>query len=648
MQFSEHWLREWVDPPVPTETLVEQLTMAGLEVESVRPVAAEFSGIVVADVTEVHPHAEADELKVCQVSIGHGKTSTVVCAAPNVRVGMRAPFADVGATLPEGRRITAVEIRGVESQGMLCSAAEIGLGGDDGEGLMELPADAPLGKDLHEFLSLEDSSIEVAITPNRGDCLSIAGIAREVGVLNGCEVHGPPYEPVQDAIKDTQSIEIDAPEACPRYVGRVIRGVNLSVCTPIWMCERLRRSGLRSVNAVVDVTNYVMLELGQPMHAFDLEKLHGAVHVRYSSGNERLESLDGQDIALESDTLVIADEQRVLALAGIIGGLDSGVSEATQHIFLESAFFAPRAIAGRARRFGLHTDSSYRFERGVDFELQRRAVERMTTLLVGICGGEPGPVVDCCFKDNLPKRVPITLRSARLERLVGLSIPDKTVNDVLAKLGMEFKRSKGAWKVTPPSFRFDVAIEADLIEEVVRVQGYDTIPSRIPQGGLKIQGSRESQVPLSNIRQTLVDRGYHEAITYSFVDPKLQALLAPNDHAIPLVNPIASDMSVMRTSLWPGLVQALMYNQKRQQVRVRLLRITDMSDANSACWRWPGSSVGWTQGCQRLLSTFSWRVRSSHQGRLRAVHGVLGYIPTHHTALSAVSISNCSDVRWKG
>ena len=267
---------------------------------------------------------------------------------------------------------------------------------------------------------------------------------------------------------------------------------------------------------------------------------------------------------------MIADEQRVLALAGIIGGLDSGVSEATQHIFLESAFFAPRAIAGRARRFGLHTDSSYRFERGVDFELQRRAVERMTTLLVGICGGEPGPVVDCCFKDNLPKRVPITLRSARLERLVGLSIPDKTVNDVLAKLGMEFKHSKGAWKVTPPSFRFDVAIEADLIEEVVRVQGYDTIPSRIPQGGLKIQGSRESQVPLSNIRQTLVDRGYHEAITYSFVDPKLQALLAPNDHAIPLVNPIASDMSVMRTSLWPGLVQALMYNQKRQQVRVRL------------------------------------------------------------------------------
>ncbi|MEE8263464.1 MAG: phenylalanine--tRNA ligase subunit beta [Gammaproteobacteria bacterium] len=570
MQFSEHWLREWVDPPVPTETLVEQLTMAGLEVESVRPVAAEFSGIVIADVTEVHPHAEADELKVCQVSIGHGKTSTVVCAAPNVRVGMRAPFADVGATLPEGRRITAAEIRGVESQGMLCSAAEIGLGGDDGEGLMELPADAPLGKDLHEFLSLEDSSIEVAITPNRGDCLSIAGIAREVGVLNGCEVHGPPYEPVQDAIKDTQSIEIDAPEACPRYVGRVIRGVNLSVCTPIWMCERLRRSGLRSVNAVVDVTNYVMLELGQPMHAFDLEKLHGAVHVRYSNGNERLQSLDGQDIALESDTLVIADEQRVLALAGIIGGVDSGVSEATQHIFLESAFFSPRAIAGRARRFGLHTDSSYRFERGVDFELQRRAVERMTALLVGICGGEPGPVVDRCFKDNLPKRVPITLRSARLERLVGLSIPDKTVNDVLAKLGMEFKHSKGAWKVTPPSFRFDVAIEADLIEEVVRVQGYDMIPSRIPQGGLKIQGSRESQVPLSNIRQTLVDRGYHEAITYSFVDPKLQALLALNDHAIPLANPIASDMSVMRTSLWPGLVQALMYNQKRQQVRVRL------------------------------------------------------------------------------
>ncbi|MCI0400564.1 MAG: phenylalanine--tRNA ligase subunit beta [Gammaproteobacteria bacterium] len=569
MQFSEQWLREWVDPPVPTETLVEQLTMAGLEVESVQPAAPEFRGVVVAEIVNVDTGGAAEQLQVCQVRFAKRKPSTVVCGASNVRAGMRAPLAVVGAVLPGGRRLAVTTVRGITSEGRLCSPAELGLG-DDRERLMELPADAPPGKDLREFLALDDKIIELAITPNRGDCLSIAGVAREVGVLTACKVQGPAYKGVQDVIKRAHPVEIDAPDACPRYVGRVIRGVNMVAPTPIWMRERLRRSGLRSINAIVDVTNYVMLEVGQPMHAFDLNKLDGAIHVRYANDGERLQTLDGQELALSGDTLAIADERRVLALAGIIGGLDSAVSETTRDVFLESAFFTPRLLAGRARRYGLHTDSSHRFERGVDFELQRRAVDRATALILEICGGEAGPIVDHCFQRNLPRRRPITLRARSVERLVGVSMPDEAISDILAKLRMQVEGDGGVFEVTPPSFRFDVEIEADLIEELVRVRGYHTIPSRVPQGRLKILGCQASRVPLSRVRQVMVDRGYQEVITYSFVDPILQARLAPNARAIPLTNPLASDMSVMRTSLWPGLVQTLIHNRNRQQARVRL------------------------------------------------------------------------------
>lgn len=569
MKFSERWLREWVNPPVTTAQLVEQLTMAGLEVDSVEEAAPAFEGVVVGKVLTVMPHPDAERLKVCQVDVGSGEPLNIVCGAPNVRPGMFAPTAVVGARLPGGMAIKRAKLRGVESFGMLCSAKELGLA-EVSEGLMELPGDGVPGQDLRAYMGLDDQLIEVDLTPNRSDCLGLAGIAREVGVLNRCAVDVPAIHPVKETVPDIFPVEVLAPADCPRYVGRVIRGIDPHARTPLWMQERLRRSGIRSLGPLVDVTNYVLLELGQPMHAFDLAQLEGGIQVRRARPQETLTLLDGRQLTLDEGTLVIADHRKALALAGIMGGIDSGISDTTRDLFLESAFFAPQAIAGRARRHGLHTDASHRYERGVDPQLQRRAMERATALLLEIVGGQPGPVIEVVAEAHLPLRQPITLRAARIERMLGVEIPTDDIVDILVRLGMQVEPAGSDWRVTAPSFRFDIANEADLIEELARVYGYSRIPSTRPRAQVAMIPQPEAKVGVERLRGILVDRGYQEAITYSFVDPEMQRLLDPENAPIALANPISADLSVMRTTLWAGLVRALAYNQNRQQSRVRL------------------------------------------------------------------------------
>jgi len=569
MKFSEKWLREWIDPAVDTETLAEQLTMAGLEVDAMEPVAPDFSGVVVGEVTAVEPHPDADKLRVCRVEVAADEPLTIVCGAANVRVGLRAPTALVGATLPGGMRIKRAQLRGVASFGMLCSASELGLV-EASEGLMALPEDAPPGADLRDYLSLDDVSIELGLTPNRSDCLGIAGIAREVGVLNRMPVEAPEMAPVAAVIEEPLMVSVEAPAACPRYTGRVIRGVDPHAQTPLWMQERLRRSGLRSLGVAVDITNYVLLELGQPMHAFDLDKLQGGLQVRHAREGERLELLNGERAELDPETLVIADDSGPVAMAGIMGGAATAVTPESENLFLESAFFAPDAIAGRARAQGLHTDSSHRFERGVSPDLQRRALERATALFQQITGGEAGPVVEQLTAAQLPSRAPISLRQQRIQRVLGVEVASSVVEEILERLGMVVTPEEKGWRVTPPPFRFDIEREEDLLEEVGRIHGYNRLPSSRPAARLQMAPVPEARVPLRRLRQILVQREYQEAITYSFVDPVLQEMLDPERPPIPLANPISAEMAVMRTSLWPGLVETLRCNSNRQQSRVRI------------------------------------------------------------------------------
>ena len=569
MKFSEQWLREWVNPAISTDELAHQLTMAGLEVEAVEAVAGDFSKVVVGEVLQVEPHPDADKLRVCQVNVDEAAPLNIVCGAANVREGMKAPVALVGAVLPGDFKIKKSKLRGVPSHGMLCSTKELGLS-EQAEGLMELPADAPVGEDMRRYLQLDDVSIELSLTPNRGDCLSVAGIAREVGVLNQLEVSGPDIAAQPAVIEDTLEVGLEAEADCPHYVGRVLRDINPTAQTPLWMQERLRRSGLRSLGPVVDVTNYVLLELGQPMHAFDLQTLHGGIRVRHAQAGEMITLLDEQTLKLEAGSLLIADETRPIALAGIMGGADTAVSDQTSDIFLESAFFEPLAIAGRARSYGLHTDSSHRFERGVAPDLQVTAMERATRLLLEIVGGKAGPVIEVSATDKMPTRDTITLREARIARVLGANVPADMVSAILFRLGMTVERSETGWNVTPPAFRFDVGIEEDLIEEIARVYGYDNLPSTTPSVSLQMPARPEGRVRLDRIKQALVDMGYAEAITYSFVDPKLQQILDPQQEALALANPISADMGVMRTNLWPGLIQALQYNLNRQQNRLFL------------------------------------------------------------------------------
>jgi phenylalanyl-tRNA synthetase beta chain len=569
MKLSERWLREWVDPPVDAEGIVGQLTMAGLEVDSVAPAAPDFSAVVVGRVDTVEPHPDADKLRVCRVDVGSGEPLGIVCGAPNVYAGMKAPVAQVGGVLPGGMKIKRARLRGVESHGMLCSIRELGLG-ESHEGLWDLPQDAPLGADLRAWLGLDDRVIDVDLTPNRGDCFSVLGIAREVALINGMPLGGPDLGPVDPAGEHQFPVEVRAPEACPRFVGRVVRNIRPDARTPLWMQEKLRRSGLRPIHPVVDVTNYVMLELGQPMHGFDLATLRDGIIVRLAEPNEKIVLLDGREVALEPDTLVIADHGGPRAVAGIMGGEDSGVSATTRDVFFEVAFFAPLAIAGRARRLALHTDASQRFERGVDPAHQRRAIERATQLLTDIAGGEPGPVIERVAENQLPVRAPVSLRRERLALLLGHVVPDEEVERILVGLGMEVKPTAEGWLATPPTHRFDIALEVDLIEEVARIYGYNRLPETAGAGGTALGTASEALVPAMRIADTLVPRGYQEVITYSFVDPQVQAQLFPGAEALPLSNPISSELGVMRVSLWPGLVHALRRNLSRRQERVRI------------------------------------------------------------------------------
>ena len=569
MQFSEQWLRTFVNPSLDSDALSHLLTMAGLEVEDVQAVAAAFSKVVVAQIISAEKHPDADRLQVCKVDVGTGEPLQIVCGAPNARAGLKAPCALVGAELP-GFNIKQAKVRGVESFGMMCSAKELGLA-DESSGILELPADAPIGEDIRDFLALDDRLLTLKLTPNRSDCLSILGIARDVSALTGAALSLPVIEDVAVTTGAQRTVTVQASEACPRYTGRMVTGVNAAVATPDWMVRRLERSGLRSISAIVDITNYVLLELGQPMHAFDAAKLQGNIEVRYAHPAEKLTLLNEQTVELHADMLTIADDSGVIALAGIMGGEATAVSVTTTDIFLESAFFAPGAIVGKARRLNFSTDSSYRFERGVDFANTRAALERATALVIQICGGEAGPVTEVL--NQLPARAPVRLRMARLTATLGITVSAGEVARLFDQLGFAYAQSEEAFVVTPPSHRFDITIEEDLIEEVARLHGYENIPAIAPHADLRMQPDPESRLNHAALRDSLAAQGYQEIVSYSFVDERWEKALLGNPAPIALKNPIASNMSVMRSGLWGGLIDTLVYNLNRKQERVRLFEI---------------------------------------------------------------------------
>ncbi|MCO6537278.1 MAG: phenylalanine--tRNA ligase subunit beta [Gilliamella sp.] len=569
MKFSESWLREWINPEISSETLADQLTMAGLEVDDVEKVAGDFTGVVIGKVIECMQHPNADKLRVTKVDIGKEELLDIVCGAPNCRQGLTVACATVGAVLPGNFKIKSAKLRGEPSEGMLCSYSELGIA-DEHNGIIELPDDAPLGQDIREYLNLNDVTIDISVTPNRADCFGIVGIARDISAVNNIPMQALKVNSVQATISDTVSIKIDDPAVSPRYLGRVIKNINVNAQTPLWMKEKLRRGGIRSIDAVVDITNFVLLEIGHPMHAFDLSQIEKGIIVRYASKDEKLTLLNGNDVKLNDKTLVIADHQKILALAGIMGGEKSGVTQTTKDIFLEAAFFNPLVITGKAREYGLHTESSHRYERGVDPFLQFTAMERASQLLIDICGGEAGPIIDVTHEAELPAQATIQLRRNKIDRIIGYTIETQKITDILIRLGCEVEYKDNVWIVKSPSWRFDLQIEEDLVEEVARIYGYNNIPN----ANLKIESvmkpKPESQIPLRRVKDLLVDRGFQEAVTYSFVDPKVQRILYPEHPEIKLPNPISSEMSVMRLSLWSGLLDVILYNQNRQQTRARL------------------------------------------------------------------------------
>jgi phenylalanyl-tRNA synthetase beta chain len=570
MKVPYSWLAEWVDVPWAARELGSRLTMAGFELDALEPAAPPFTKVVVAEIVSAERHPQADKLQVCRVTTGQGSDLLqIVCGAPNARAGLKTALAMVGSSLPGGMEIKAAKLRGVESTGMLCSAKELGLS-DNSAGIIEFPQDAPLGRPLPDYLELDDWVLELNVTANRGDAMSIIGVAREVAALAGKKLTGPSVSTSPPASDDRFPVYLDSPAACPTFVGCVIRGVNNKAATPLRIRERLRRAGVRSISPVVDVTNYVMLELGQPMHAYDFAKLQGEIRVRTAHAGEQITLLDGKTIEATPDVLLITDKEGPVGLAGIMGGQRTAVSLDTTDVFFESAYFAPDAIIGRSRRWGLLTDAVQRYERGIDPTQQRRAVERAIGLLTSIAGGKPGPVTLTQSVEHQPKRAPVVLRRSRLERLLGVSIPDERVTATLQALQMSVEATSEGWVATPPAYRFDITIEADLIEEIARIVGFDAIPERdalVPQ---QFRAAPE-EVPLEHtILEALANRGYQEAVTYAFVDPALQARLFPDRPGLALANPIASDMSVMRVSLWPGLLKAALENQRRQQDRMRL------------------------------------------------------------------------------
>jgi len=570
VKISVHWLRQWVDMALDTPALAQALTMAGIEVEAIEAAAPAFSGVVVGLITQCQPHPQADRLRICQVETGTGTPLQIVCGAANARTDLRAPLALVGARLPDSSVIKAAKLRGVESCGMLCSAKELGLS-EAAEGLLELDADAQPGMDLRAYLALDDQVLELGITPNRGDCLSMAGIAREVAAITSTPLSGPHFNVCAPVMTEAMAVEVAVPQACPHYVGRVITNLDISRKTPLWMRERLRRVGIRSMHPIVDVTNYVMIELGQPLHAFDRQGIQGGIQVRWARPGETLRLLNEQTVELRSDTLVIADADRALALAGIMGGADSAVTSQTRSVFLESALFDALHISGRARQYGLHTEASYRYERGIDPQLQRQALERATTLLLEIMNGEAGPIVE--VDSRACEAVHIRLRASRLHQVLGFAVPSAQVSNILARLGIMHEQQDEDWCAQPPSYRYDLREEIDLIEEVARLHGYQNLPATPVRGELRMVEQPEQLQSVARLREVMVQRGYHEAITYSFVDPEVQRHFHVPSTPIDLVNPLSRELSQMRSSLWPGLIQALQHNLNRQQLRVRLFEI---------------------------------------------------------------------------
>ncbi|MDV8156039.1 phenylalanine--tRNA ligase subunit beta [Acinetobacter bereziniae] len=571
MKISENWLRTWVNPAIDSDTLSDQLTMLGLEVDELVPAAKHFTGVVVGEVLTVIQHPDADRLRVTTVNIGSGEPLQIVCGAPNVRVGMKAPVATIGAVLPGDFKIKKGKLRGVESQGMLCGASEIDLE-DKIDGLLELPDDAPVGVNIREYLNLDDHVIDISITPNRGDCFSIRGVAREIGVINQLPVTAPEITEVAATIADQKQVHVST-DGCPRYLGRVIKNVNTKAATPEWMEQALARSGVRQHSILVDITNYVLMELGQPLHAFDGGQVQGSVHVRQATANEKLVLLNEQEIELTEDVMVIADDAKALAIAGIMGGLSSSVTDATTEIFLESAFFAPLHIAGRARRYGLHTDASQRYERGVDFELPMIAMHRASQLIQSLAGGEFGPITVAERTALLPKREAIELTQAQVDQLLGYSVESAFITDALQRLGCVVTvKAEGEWTVVPPSHRYDMAIYQDLIEEVARIHGYDNIQISLPVIDVKL-AKHQDQFELPQLRQTMVTLGYQEAISFSFADLKLEKQLNSQVNPLALANPISSDLAVMRSTLLSSLIPCVQYNINRQQSRVRFFEL---------------------------------------------------------------------------
>ena len=568
MKASISWLKSLCPTDLSIDDIVRRLTMAGLEVDGVEPASKPWTHVVVGEVLSVTQHPDADKLNVCEVTDGES-TYQVVCGATNVRAGLKVPFARVGAVIGDDFRIQQAKLRGVDSHGMLCGADELGLS-DERDGLMELPDHVVTGSDVADLLSLPDHVVEVDLTPNRGDCLSITGLARELGVLSQTTVRTVDCEAVDPESDETHDVHLSAPEGCPCYVGRVIEHVDVTKPTPMWMVERLRRSGIRSIDAIVDITNYVMLELGQPMHAFDRDQLVGEIDVRMAHPGEQLVLLDGKTLTLSDDVLVIADQEKALALAGIMGGEHSGISERTTTVFLESAYFDPITIAGKARRYGLHTDASARFERGVDWQLAERACQRATALILDICGGVPGPVMITDNEQALPTLQVVTLTHARIKQQLKIELASETIQQMLQALGFDVDVTSDGFRCVAPSWRFDIAIEQDLIEEIARIYGYNNLPTSLPAQALTMAAVPEAETPLMRLKHYLVDQDVQEAVTYSFVDPAMQALLGDGVQGVRLANPIASNLAEMRRSLMPGLVEVVRHNVNRQAPRVRV------------------------------------------------------------------------------
>ncbi|CAB5502777.1 Phenylalanyl-tRNA synthetase beta chain (EC [Bathymodiolus thermophilus thioautotrophic gill symbiont] len=572
MNISTTWLREWIDPKVSDEVLAEQLTMAGLEVDGMAPVAPYFENIVVGHVLSCEKHPDADKLNLCQVDVGKGDALQIICGANNIRADLKVIVATVGAVLPNGLKIKKAKLRGVESLGMICSDSELGMA-DSSEGIAELDANAPIGENIRKYLNLDDNIIELDITPNRGDCFSILGVVREVSANYELPFELPSF-PVQTQVKSSINTSVSNTTACPKYLSRSVLGIDNTVKTPQWMIDKLVRSGQALHSPVVDITNFVLMELGQPMHAFDATKINGAIEVRNAKAGEKIALLNETTVTLNEDTLVVADSASVLAIAGVMGGLDSATQSNSADILLESAFFEPVSIAGKARNYGLHTESSLRFERGVDFAITELALDRATQLIIEICGGQASDVNACIDKASLPKLLPITITQDKIHKILGFELEAKWIEKKFIGLDFEISsKTDNTWTIVPPSFRFDIRLPADLIEELARLYGYDKIPVQKLSLDANINAVEEAQIDKYDIAQSLVTRGYQEVITYSFISEKYHNLIDANANKIALSNPISAELSVMRSSLWAGLLQSVESNQRRGHNNARFFEI---------------------------------------------------------------------------